>query len=348
MNPTAAEDVVTRLMQPGEASNFDAVVRALGNDARAKAVLGRGIIDQIRRSTERTSATIQGAAEQESRLVALQDALQKRPGIAKLIGDEKYNALRQSVKNLVSAEMRGAEGQAFLKSVAGNDGGIIAKNALENPDYANRLADLLKKNPAQKKGAGIQMVRYLLDKFTQDGPFGEEGARFDAAGFSRKYAQNRASISKMLSPDQVKGLDEFSAAMKRLPLGSRFAHAGQGFASQMYTFAAVGAAYKAAWDIMGGRYLAAAETIGMALTPRMLVELATRPTSARILAEALTMTPGAARINALAGKLAPEIAAIYGLKKAGTEGTTATGPNGHKIVLKGGSWVDAATGQPVQ
>jgi hypothetical protein len=30
------------------------------------------------------------------------------------------------------------------------------------------------------------------------------------------------------------------------------------------------------------------------------------------------------------------------------DGATATGPNGHKIVVKGGRWVDAQSGAPVQ
>lgn len=53
-------------------------------------------------------------------------------------------------------------------------------------------------------------------------------------------------------------------------------------------------------------------------------------------------------IKAGAGRKADSVLNAGSNSGGAGEGATATGPNGHKIVVKGGRWVDAQTGAPVQ
>jgi hypothetical protein len=72
LTPTASEDVVKKLMAPGEETNFDGVLAAIGDDKDAKQKLANGIVGYLRQQATRVPATgVKGVIEANENTIKL-------------------------------------------------------------------------------------------------------------------------------------------------------------------------------------------------------------------------------------------------------------------------------------
>ncbi len=307
-DPVAAEDVVTKLMQPGEETNINALAKALQGDARAKSVAARAMLDVARRNATTFGDDAPGVAASRLNASRMLNSLENRPGFRTLLGDEAYNAVKRQLQSQSANLETGPKGRftTFLKDVSQMSSGAVAENVLKDTDFASQLGKLSMGDTRLRQAVAADTFGKLLDKATQRGDFGQDFTSFDPVEFAHQYRAARPALAQFVDPKVLSDYDQFAEGMRRLELGSR--RAGQASGEMAGTFHTLGVGYslvRAVLDALSFKFGGVATNLGFIYAPRMFLKIALDPRFSGLMARGLTMTPEQLARSGIVGKLVP-------------------------------------------
>lgn len=272
-NPIAAERVVKTLLQQGNETDVQSLLKIIGDDGRALATLRRAAIDHI-----------QSAPTAERAL----KMLNQRPGMKHILGDgysEFVRKLEQQMANETDTA-RTLYNTFLRRTLKVQEPETFIARALNSEGYAGRLEQLIPDRTMRAQVAQDMLTRLLDDpSVTRGGVFGASGAAFDPVAFAELWKKHRPTIYKFMPSEAYRALDEFAASAEYLKLSHALPQGN--ISAKWKTLQTVSAEVGIGKLLLAGQFLPAATIFGVIMTPRWLMQLSMSPRGAKLLSEGL-------------------------------------------------------------